>query len=206
MSSLEKMLINTPNFGHKWQLLWPHNIRPWVWCSPISFCDLPSVLLDYMALSFRTYKLDGHSGNLSKWLGVLQSWKIRGKEKKPPVVAIGTQHLQTPLLLSLRDWHLSLLAMYCVLHVNLAHTSFGYHLHKTWCCHRKTKTHTLHYIVGGAIFLLQSLVRTNLGAIFANFNFGIAQNSNIGLHHTTSFNRVGWQSCNVPMGRRTISF
>lgn len=144
MSSLEKMLINTPNFGHKWQLLWPHNIRPWVWCSPISFCDLPSVLLDYMALSFRTYKLDGHSGNLSEWLGVLQSWKIRSKEKKPPVVAIGTQHLQTPLLLSFRDWHLSLLAMYCVLHVNLAQTSFGYHLHETWCCHRKTKTHTLH--------------------------------------------------------------
>lgn len=41
--------------------------------------------------------------------------------------------------------------------------------------------------------------------MFASFTFGIAQNPDVGLHCPTSFGTTGWQSCNMPMERTTIS-
>lgn len=60
-------------------------------------------------------------------------------------------------------------------------------------------------IVGGVVFLLQSLVSGSRGAIIASSNFGVTQRPYIGLHCSTSFGRVEWQPCNVPMERRSIS-
>jgi hypothetical protein len=40
--------------------------------------------------------------------------------------------------------------------------------------------------------------------MFSIYDFCIAQNLNIGLHHPTSTGKVGWQFCNVPMRRGAI--
>ena len=61
------------------------------------------------------------------------------------------------------------------------------------------------HIAGGTILLLQSLVRRSMGTIFSNLNFGVAKNPNIDLHGPNFFDRVGWQSCNVLMGKGTIN-
>jgi hypothetical protein len=44
-----------------------------------------------------------------------------------------------------------------------------------------------------------------MDVMFASSDFGIARSVCVGLHHPTSFGRVGWQSCNVPMGRRALN-
>jgi hypothetical protein len=48
-------------------------------------------------------------------------------------------------------------------------------------------------------------VRESWYPMFSSFNFGIAQNPCIVLHCATSFGRVSWQSCNMPMERQTIN-
>ena len=40
--------------------------------------------------------------------------------------------------------------------------------------------------------------------MFANPDFGIARSPCIGLHCPTSFGKVGWQSCNMPMGIKKL--
>lgn len=60
------------------------------------------------------------------------------------------------------------------------------------------------HIIGGTILLLQSFVRRSMGAIFASFDFDIAQSPSVGFKSPISFDKVGWKSYNMPMGRRTI--
>lgn len=62
------------------------------------------------------------------------------------------------------------------------------------------------HIVGGAILLLQSLIRSSKGTMFARSDLDIAQSPSIDLLRSISFGKVGWQSCNVPTGRMIISF
>ena len=62
------------------------------------------------------------------------------------------------------------------------------------------------HIVGGVILLLQSLVRRSRGAMFSNPDFGVAKSPGINLHGPTSFSKIGWQSCNVPMEGETNNF
>ena len=62
------------------------------------FCDPRSVLLDYVALSLKIWKLGGRPGlvaygNTSKGLGVSQLLKSYDVVKGPSSVAIGTRRL-----------------------------------------------------------------------------------------------------------------
>ena len=59
-------------------------------------------------------------------------------------------------------------------------------------------------IVGGVELILQPFVRWCKGAMFARFDFCIAQSPCIGLHYPTPFGKVPWQSCNTPLWRRAI--
>ena len=69
----------------------------------------------------------------------------------------------------------------------------------------KAKPKLILHVVDGITLPFQSIVRRSRGAMFASFDFGIAQSPDIGLHCPTSLDIIGWQFCNVPMGRRTIS-
>jgi hypothetical protein len=57
--------------------------------------------------------------------------KTYNKVTEPPFATIGTQHLQAPIPLALRDWYLSSPAMCWVLQANPTRTSSYYHLHNT---------------------------------------------------------------------------
>ena len=69
----------------------------------------------------------------------------------------------------------------------------------------KAKSKVGLHIVGGVIFLLESFVCRSKGVMFVSSDFSIVQSFGIGLHRPTSFGRVGWQSCYLPIGRRTIN-
>ena len=55
------------------------------------------------------------------------------------------------------------------------------------------------YIVGGAVFLLQSFVRGSWYAMFASSDFDIVQSTCIGLHCSTYFGRVGMSYTHSPL-------
>jgi hypothetical protein len=69
----------------------------------------------------------------------------------------------------------------------------------------RAKPKLIFHIIGGIILLLQSFVRRSMCAIFASFDFDIAQSPSVGLQSPISFGKVGWKSYNMPMGRRTIN-
>ena len=60
------------------------------------------------------------------------------------------------------------------------------------------------HVVSRAILIFHTHVCGSKGTLFANSDFGVAQSPCICLHRLTYFGKVGWQSCNVPLGRRAI--
>lgn len=168
------MLINTPNHENEMVVTPTTYNRPWAWCFPICFCDLPSILLAYVTLSFHISKLDVHLGLMdhiipSHGLGVLQLCKAYEEEREPPLLlergVFERQYLMlweidTSLYQSCVGYykpirHILLLAIiYTMLDVIKANPKPVFH------------------IVGGAI-LLQSFLCRSIGAMFASSDLGV---------------------------------
>ena len=166
------------------------------------FYDMPLVLLDCNALLFQTWKFNEHMDlvvhkNMSKGLGVLQSWKTYTEEREPQFATIGTWCLGVPISLALRDWYLSSPAMCWVLHATNMYSfllPLTQRLMSSW---QIQNFYSILLVVWNSFF---NPLYMRAGVPM----FAIAQSSYIGLHHPSSFDKVGWQSCNKPMGRKIV--
>lgn len=84
-------------------------------------------------------------------------------------------------------------------------TSFLFATNYTMLDVVRAKLTLMLHIGGGKEHLLHLFVCWSRDAMFANYDFGIAQSACINIHWLTSFGRVQWQSCNVPLGSKAIN-
>ena len=190
----------------EWQLLQPHNNRPWAQHSPICFlCSAIGVarlwctVFPYLEVGWTS----GFSGARKRMRGIGNAVIVESMRWGERTSMYNYNPTSSSANTSCFEKLVPIFTSH-VLDTTCQSNMFFFATNYTTFDVFRAKPKLILHIIGRRIFLLQSLVRRSRGAMFSSPDFGVAKSPNIALHCSTSFGKVRWQSCNVPMGRGTI--